>query len=228
MSYLINPYIIRPPLVTNNLMIYLDAKSSTSYPGSGTIWYDISGNSNNGTLISSPTYSSAYGGAFAFNGSTQYVDLVDCGYTDITVILSFMQTSSKALELFGTTTIVSSSPHSAIHFDASGIGAFSRFISAAGDRPHVRATGTGSPLSYNVPTIFTGTYNSSTNTSSIYKDGNFISSSTTTINSSSFQGNFGGNATAYAFNGSAYAILVYNRALSASEILQNYNSLRVI
>lgn len=209
-------------------MIYLNANNSYSYPGSGNTWYDISGNSNNATLISSPTYSSAYGGAFTFNGSSQYVDIVDCGYTDITIILSFMQTSSKALELFGTTTIVSSSPHSAMHFDSNGIGAFSKFISAAGDRPHVRATGTGYPLSYNVPVIFAGTYNSSTNTSSIYKDNNFISSSTTTINSSSFQGNFGGNATGYAFNGSAYAILVYNRTLSASEILQNYNALKVI
>ena len=50
-------------------MLYLDAANTRSYPGSGTTWYDLSGNNYNAALIGSPTYSSS--GYISFNGSTQ-------------------------------------------------------------------------------------------------------------------------------------------------------------
>lgn len=59
-------------LVTNGLVADLDAGEATSYPGSGTTWYDLSGNSNNGTLVNSP---SVYSDSLGFNGSTSYVNL---------------------------------------------------------------------------------------------------------------------------------------------------------
>jgi hypothetical protein len=59
----------------NGLVLCLDAGNTKSYPGSGTAWYDLSASGNNGTLVSSPTYSSANGGSFVFNGSTQYTTL---------------------------------------------------------------------------------------------------------------------------------------------------------
>lgn len=73
MSYLINPYIIQQTLTesaiaTGNLVLHLDAKNPSSYPGSGTTWFDLSGNSFNGTLLNSPTYDSD--GYFIFNGSS--------------------------------------------------------------------------------------------------------------------------------------------------------------
>jgi len=64
-----------PNLVTTGLSMYLDAADLLSYPGTGTVWSDISGNGNNGTLVSSPTYSSSNGGYFTFNGTSQYVGL---------------------------------------------------------------------------------------------------------------------------------------------------------
>lgn len=51
------------------LLLYVDAANKRSYPGSGTTWYDLSGNSRNGTLTGSPTWSSNNGGIFQFNGS---------------------------------------------------------------------------------------------------------------------------------------------------------------
>ena len=39
-----------PHIVTDSLVLYLDAANPKSYPGSGTIWYDLSGKGNNATL----------------------------------------------------------------------------------------------------------------------------------------------------------------------------------
>ena len=63
---------IEPNIVTDGLVLSLDAADKNSYPGSGTTWYDLSGaGSSNGAAQGSPTYSSAGGGSFDFDhGST--------------------------------------------------------------------------------------------------------------------------------------------------------------
>lgn len=68
---IVNPYRYNR-LVDNGLSIYLNSYESGSYPGSGNIWYDLSGNNFNGTLINSPNFSN---NVFTFNGTNQYVDL---------------------------------------------------------------------------------------------------------------------------------------------------------
>jgi len=57
---------VTPTFVTSGLQLYLNASNSTSYPGTGTTWTDLSGNSNNGTLVNSPVYT-ASPGYFTFN-----------------------------------------------------------------------------------------------------------------------------------------------------------------
>ena len=47
------------PPVTSGLSLFLDTGNSTSYPGTGTAWSDLSGNGNNGTLVNSPAYTAA-------------------------------------------------------------------------------------------------------------------------------------------------------------------------
>jgi len=60
-------------IVTNGLVLCLDAGNRKSYPGSGTTWTDLSGNGNTGTLFNTPTFSSANGGSLVFDGTNQYV-----------------------------------------------------------------------------------------------------------------------------------------------------------
>ena len=64
-----------PRIVTDGLVLALDAGNTQSYPGSGTTWTDLSGNSNTGTLTNGPTYSSNDGGYIDFDGADDYVDL---------------------------------------------------------------------------------------------------------------------------------------------------------
>jgi hypothetical protein len=47
-----------PRIVTDGLVLALDAGNPKSYPGSGTTWTDLSGNGNNGTLVNGVGYNS--------------------------------------------------------------------------------------------------------------------------------------------------------------------------
>ena len=68
-------YFHSPRIVTDGLVLYLDAANTKSYPGSGTIWGDLSGNGNNGTLINGPTFNSDNLGSLAFDGVSDYVNI---------------------------------------------------------------------------------------------------------------------------------------------------------
>ena len=63
-----------PPIVTNGLVLHLDAANRMSYPGSGTTWFDISNNNRSGSLINGPTFTNEVGGAFTFDGVNDYLD----------------------------------------------------------------------------------------------------------------------------------------------------------
>ena len=69
------------PLITTDLALRLDAGDSNSYPGSGNIWYDISGNNRNMTLNNSPSYSTNNGGILQFNGTNQTGNLNTMNYS---------------------------------------------------------------------------------------------------------------------------------------------------
>ena len=89
------PKVVRlvPQIVTSGLVLLLDAGDQASYPGSGTTWTDLSGNGNNGTLTSGPTYSSADGGSLVFDGTDDYV--IDSSTTNIPV-----GSSSRTIEFW--------------------------------------------------------------------------------------------------------------------------------
>ncbi|MDC0486978.1 cadherin domain-containing protein [Flavobacteriaceae bacterium] len=70
-------------IVTSGLVLYLDATNQNSYSGSGTKWYDLTGNQNNGT-INGATYISNDGGSFSFDGSNDYISITDNSTLDIT------------------------------------------------------------------------------------------------------------------------------------------------
>lgn len=73
-----------PKIVTSGLVLALDAANPKSYPGSGTTWSDVSGNSNHGTLTNGPTFSSADGGSILFDGTNDYINGVHNSQLDTT------------------------------------------------------------------------------------------------------------------------------------------------
>lgn len=63
-----------PKIVTDGLVLCLDAANRKSYPGSGTVWTDLSGNGNTGTLTNGPTYSSGNSGYLTLDGSNDFIN----------------------------------------------------------------------------------------------------------------------------------------------------------
>jgi len=64
-----------PSIIEDGLQLYLDASNSASYPGSGSTWFDLSGNNRNASLINSPSYNTEANGVLIFNGSNQQANL---------------------------------------------------------------------------------------------------------------------------------------------------------
>jgi hypothetical protein len=62
-----------PDIITDGLVLHLDAASAKSYPGSGTTWYDRSRYKNHGTLTNGPTFDSGNGGSIVLDGVDDYV-----------------------------------------------------------------------------------------------------------------------------------------------------------
>ena len=83
-------------IVTDNLVLMLDAANPRSYPGSGTAWKDLSGNGNTGTLVGTPTYLYYSGGLLSFSGAAQYVTtpLVQTSVTAYTISVWFNTNSA--------------------------------------------------------------------------------------------------------------------------------------
>lgn len=64
-----------PTIPLTGCCLLLDAGNVRSYPGSGTTWFDLSGNNNNGTLVNGVTWTSANGGYFICDGINDYIDV---------------------------------------------------------------------------------------------------------------------------------------------------------
>lgn len=64
-----------PPLITNGLVFYIDAFNKSSYAGNGTTWNDLSGNNTTSTLTNGPTFSNDSGGSIVFDGNNDYAIL---------------------------------------------------------------------------------------------------------------------------------------------------------
>jgi hypothetical protein len=219
------------PLITANLVMNLDASNSSSYPGSGTTWTDLSGNGNNGTLTNGPTYSSANGGSIVFDGTNDYVNcgtgLAQSGSWTISGFVKCSVSSAQAIILQRS----GPSPTYLQNYEIFVL-ATNKFACGADADSYKRVESTTTMVT-NTWYFVTGLYDSTTKILSIYINGNLENSSTALV------GNPTSTGTQYVtlgagdgleignrLTGNISKALIYNRALSAAEILQNFNSLR--
>ena len=217
-----------PSIVTDGLVLALDAANPKSYPGSGTTWFDLSGNGNNGTIVNSPTFAN---GSFAFNGTTQYIDAGTYQYNTAQGSISFWFKLTSSIAI----------PHSgnirpwgkSTDFEARwGGGTTTSGASLAVDLgasigpPATLQSIQNSWLNtswYNVVT----TWDTSTLTSKMYIQGQLNASGSCATALTSLTGNFyiGRSPLAY-YAGNISNFNAYNRELSVSEVQQNFNALR--
>ena len=90
-----------PKIVTNGLVLALDAANNKSYPRSGTTWTDLSGNSNTGTLTNSPTFSGANGGSIVFDGVDDYVGCIGSLTVTAATFITWIRRNGSQVEYSG-------------------------------------------------------------------------------------------------------------------------------
>lgn len=212
-------------IITDGLILYLDAGNILSYPGSGTTWTDLSGNGYIGTLNNNASYTAINGGGITFDGTDDFVDLnstnIITANVPFTIDCWFTLSSGSYGELFGNY--------------GSGYGANYFWFATAG----LYIDGSCYVPNYASATLGTHNLVSTRNSAGAcitYLDG--VSVATATLSSRILIGpNFrmGADTTsaspnnvnlAEELNGNIYELKIYNRVLTAEEILQNFNATR--
>jgi len=237
-----------PKIISNGLVLYLDAANNKSYPRTGTTWYDLSGNNNNFSLTNGPSFSGTNGGNIVFDGTNDYGNssstLNLSSFSSITTEIWFKPSSTSNTMLF---------EHSAnwntntggFGLSPNGDGNFANTnlchtaltpIALCGGKNYAFNCGT---TTYSCHINIFSTITDSTGRLT-YVNGNLLSFSsesgyststattnqgTTFRNDTMYLASRGGTA-AY-FGGSVAIFKVYNRKLSATEVLQNYNATKI-
>jgi hypothetical protein len=215
-----------PRIVTDGLILCLDAGNRRSYSGSGTVWTDISANSRNGSLVNGVSYSSANSGALVFDGVDDRVTIstVNLGNGNLPwTCTAWIKTTTTATAL-GHGSILSNSASGPV-YSVMGVNSgkivYWTYYSAAWQQK----LGVGKTVNDN-NWHFLCWVNYSNSTMDMYVDGLLDSN---VANSTSGNNNpidiIGASWTAR-YNGTIANVQIYNRALSASEIAQNFAATR--
>ena len=212
-------------IVQQGLVLNLDAGNPYSYAGAGTTWFDASGNNYNGTLTNGPVYNTTNGGVIVFDGSNDYV--VSSNFTpnfSTKTLSGWVKLSSISQQGGGLITLQSID---GLVFDSivynetgQGWGFGSNGFSRTG-WSNVLETSTSEWVN------ITATYENSNYR--LYRNGTLIQT-LTSFGALNF--NFNSNVQlGYRHLGSSGYLaatisqgFVYNRAISAAEVLQNYNA----
>ena len=209
---------IGPIEATDGLVLHLDAANTRSYPGSGNTVYDLSGFGNTSALTNGPTYNSSNLGAFVLDGSNDYI-LVN-SQANILSKTAYTKIAYIYISNFSTVNNIISGGFSGQH-------AFWMFGTDKLNAGHNGAWNTvvgATSLSLNTWYFAAVTYSDSTGWK-LYLNGREDGTSATTT---TFNGNqeivIGAYSSGNNFTGRISNIQVYNRALTATEIFQNYHA----
>ena len=223
-----------PRIVTDGLVLCLDAANVKSYPGSGTAWNDMSGNGNNGTLVNGVGYNGSNLSSLSFDGTDDRVvitnnELARIGTGNHT-ITAWVNNDIVTEEDFIGTGTSQGDVLLMIYIQAGG--------GAGGFRGHAWSS-TGASNTIDSPrAIGTGNWNMLTQrvtwggnidlfengvltASQVLSGGAPTSSLTQFIIGCRVNGGGGSH-----FDGKIANVQVYNKALTATEIQQNFNAFR--
>ena len=220
-----------PRIVTSGLVLYMDAGNSKSYPGTGTAWNDLSGNGNNGTLTNGPTYSSDNKGSIVLDGSNDYITCGNNSSLNITgnITISFW---IKLLVTNKNQTVVHKDNQYTLNFGYQGpLPGANLSYADSSHWSYINFGYHGSFLAnnwYNIIAI------RSSNNVTIYANNILIISKTfgsaITVPATTYNCVVGGYANASSAptenytNANISMVSIYNRALSSSEVSQNFNA----
>jgi hypothetical protein len=228
-------------IITDGLVLWLDAANRKSYPGSGTSWLDLSGNNNTGTLTNGPAFSSANNGSIVFDGVDDSISVLNNSSLNfgtnpftVSVILyirrsglfgsreygiinkntTFQSSAGWGMEL---STYGSTSPFDLINYQFynTGQSVWGNSNTAIQVPTNTWFQVTGIRNSTNASLYYNGVLRTEKSSSDM---GLSVSNATNIV--------MGYNSWGVYFPGNIALTQIYNRALSAQEVRQNYDALK--
>lgn len=219
-----------PPIVTDGLILNLDAANTLSYVSGSTTWRDLSGRGNNGTLINGPTFNSANGGSIVFDGVNDLVNIgnspslnISTGITLLCWVNITLYNSGVFMDIISKGTSFGGSDAS-YYISIINDGRLSFEVVLEGRIRTATVIGSNITQNWNGKWInIVGTYNNN-GIRRLYIDGQVMSSPP--------QGSPGNidittglvSLSQRRLSGNIAQVSIYNRALTPQEVLQNYNA----
>jgi hypothetical protein len=204
-------------IVTDGLVLALNAADRNSYVSGSTVWNDLSGNGNSGSLTNGPTFNSGSGGSIVFNGTSQYTSFSTTNLIVNTVsIWLYLKTTAGGAIIYSGTDIFNSN-----NWEWS-IYIYNNNIYFRG------SSGSGGTINYPAANYVNSWKNftlirDSNSLSYLYENGIYKNQANETSSINTNQLRLGKSGTNYP-SINVGNTQIYNRALSATEILQNYNA----
>jgi hypothetical protein len=210
-----------PKIITDGLVLHLDAANSKSYGGSGTVWNDLSGNGNNGTLVNGVGFDGGNGGSLVFDG-----------VNDVVIGQSPSIPISNAFTI--SVWVRHNTLPNQVHRYLTMEGEIGVLRHDGGNRSrqlhfYIKTSGTlktnlrvNNALVINTWYYIVGTWDGTT--LRLYRNAFQIGTNTPggTLDGGSL--NYSVSSGGESLNGKIPQVSIYNRALTTSEILQNYNA----
>jgi hypothetical protein len=219
-----------PDIITDGLVLALDAASERSYPGTGTSWYDLTKESNNGSLINGPLFSNDNYGVIDFDGVNDWSLIVSSPAFTVntrTVEIIFRMNGSY-------------SNYSPLAVYANGSSTSNRiWLGVQANKFQMHGWGTVDPICTTTIDsdewyVCTFSYNKPTQAMKVYTNGVLESSVTNTqggVSASSsnnwYLASIPGGWQGVTYSDTSIASFkIYDRILSDDEVLQNYNAIK--
>jgi hypothetical protein len=208
-----------PKIVTDGLVLYLDAANPYSYVSGSLNWNDLSRSQLSGSLINGPTFSSANNGSIVFDTSDDYYSInnnssLDC--TNAVSVFAWVKTPSsyRSKEIIMKYNAVSVGiPYGFQWWVDTNM--YFHITTSAGWKEIIGLTGYSLNTWYNVGL----TYNQTNLITYVNGTATNTAAHTGTINTNSYP-----LICSQGLAGSISNITLYGKALSAQEVLQNYNA----
>jgi hypothetical protein len=225
-------------VITDELVLYLDAANTKSFVSGNTIWNDLSSRGNIGTLINGPTFNTGNGGSVTFDGTNDYIELTNDSRTQFTNrsqatieawinVSSFSGSGNRFIycQFFtpGTTSI-------GIFLNTSGKFVFGYRDNVQNNSGSIKSLTSNTTLVTNVIYHVAATFEAGVATR-VYINGMVDNTTVQTNNIANVNPDFIRIGRLFTdgfdfFNGRIYSIKVYFRSITPSEILQNFNANR--
>lgn len=223
-------------LVKNGLVFYFDSANTNSYTGTGSEWSDIASTNYNGTLTNTPTFTQNNKGSFIFDGTNDYVSTnytLGFGTSSLTVGFWMSYTQSQLSAIFSRRVGAPSYEQLSIFIsgDANGNSAGTKIVVNDFNNPASRnaiTTGSYNDGLWHYVTLVRGTSDNKLYIDTTLVNTTVAAAPNLTTTSKLFFSVFGEGQSplGFYFKGSLSVVQLYNRALSLSEITQNYKAMK--